>query len=183
LKHALAIHTELNDPLKRATLEFNLAALKLEADASALPLALAALEGLKITKDDALIALCTLEVALLCDHSAQKLELADRALVLSSTPQTRLLQAIVHADANAIEAALQSNLHETGLAYATLHTLIERTAPPRANENLELWRAQLLLETTDLTSAHRAGRLRYYARRVPGFNSAHFAAPTELTLA
>jgi DNA-binding SARP family transcriptional activator len=172
LKHALAIHTELN-----------LAALKLEADASAFPLALAALEGLSVTKDDALIAVCTLEVALLCDDRVQKLELADRGLRLSGTPQTRLLHAIVHADANAIEAALQSNLHETGLAYATLHTLRERTSPARAEDALELGRAQLMLETTDLTPAHRAGRLHYYVRRVPNFDRAHFTGPAELTLA
>jgi DNA-binding SARP family transcriptional activator len=182
LKHALAVHMELNDPLKRVTLEFNLATLKLEVDASAFPLALAALEGLNITKDDALIALCTLELALLCDDRSQQLELANCALHRNATPQTRLLHAIVHADEGAIEAALQSNLHETGLAYAALHTLLKRTAPLRAEDALARWRAQFALETGDLTPAHRAGRLRYYARRVPDFEI-RVVSPGELTLA
>jgi DNA-binding SARP family transcriptional activator len=121
LRHALAIHTELNDPLKRAIVEFNLVALSLETDASALPLAHAALERLSATKDDALIAVCTLEVALLCADSAQKLELANRALRLSQTPQTRLMHAVVHADANAIEAALHSAARPCTHFFSAVH--------------------------------------------------------------
>jgi hypothetical protein len=42
-----------------------------------------------------------------------------------------------------------------------------------------------MLETTQLTPAHCAGRLRYYARRVPSFDfaraTAHFPMQGELT--
>jgi DNA-binding SARP family transcriptional activator len=171
-KRALAIHQELNDAWQSATLEFNLRALTLESDATRIETTLSALERLNTTNDAALIGLCTLEVALLCDDPALMLELATRGLKSSQTPQTRLMHAIAHAratgNAAALEGRIEPNLHETGLAHATRHALLlEPANTDAANTALDAWHAHFELETRGLTPTHREGRWAYYTRRLP----------------
>ncbi len=178
LKRARAIHLELNDARSAAVLEFNLMALELETAIGADRLSaslLSALERLEITGDSALIALCTLELALLSDDPAERVRLANRALSRNQTAQTRMLHAIAHLSAGLqnpqgdlepliadLCSALQPQLHETGLAHATLHTAQRGKAAQRA---LESWRDQFELETRGLTEQQRIGRLAYYTRR------------------
>ncbi len=176
LKRARAIHIELNDARSAAVLEFNLMALETESSSGQLgDDALSTLERLEITCDSALIALCTLELALLSNDPTERVRLANRALSRNQTAQTRMLHAIAHLSAAGQNAqvnleplivnlvnALQPQLHETGLAHATLHAALTGNAAVRA---LESWRDQFELETRGLTEQQRSGRLMYYTRR------------------
>ena len=178
LRRARAIHMELNDARSAAVLEFNLIALGLETEAGAGQLsseALSALERLEITSDSALIALCTVELALLSADPAERVTLANRALSRSQTAQMRMLHAIAHLSAGLQDGAgnlepliadlmiaLQPQLHETGLAHALLHAAQRGVAGQRA---LESWRNQFELETRGLTEQQRLRRFAYYTRR------------------
>ena len=176
LKRARAIHMELNDARSAAMLEFNLMALETESSSGQLSDdALSALERLEITGDSALIALCTLELALLSNDPAERVRLANRALSRNQTAQTRMLHAIAQLSAASQNAqvnlepliddltnAWQPQLHETGLAHATLYAAQRGAASQRA---LESWRNQFELETRGLTEQQRNGRLTYYTRR------------------
>ena len=194
LKRARAIHIELNDARSAAVLEFNLMALEIESSSGQLSSdALSALEGLEITGDSALIALCTFELALLSADPAERVMLANRALSRNQTAQTRMIHAIAllsaafqNAQVNLepliddLTNAWRPQLHETGLAHATLHAALTGSAATRA---LESWRNQFELETRGLTEQQRNGRLAYYTRR--SSLSSHFLlsrSKTALTL-